>query len=347
MQDLFLIVSLVMGVSFFCSLCEAVLYSVPRSYVELLASRGSRAGVLFTGMKENVERPIAAILTLDTLGDTFGSAFAGAAALAVFGPDWLLGFSGAFALGILFFCKVIPKTLGVRYSKALSRFLAWPLQLLQWLLVPMTLLSSWVTRGLGRDEGLEGISPEEIQMMARLGKRTGTIRGMEEAVIRNILALRNVRVRDIMTPRTVVFSLPRDLSLEEIKAASPMWPWPHSRVPVFHGDADHIVGMVQRREVLATLADDQPHRRLGDLMRPVHMVPDSLTADKALHDFIERREHLFVVVEEFGGMAGVVTLEDVFEEILGQEIVDETDVTEDLQRIAHQRRRRILGEKIH
>jgi len=177
-----------------------------------------------------------------------------------------------------------------------------------------------------------------------MGRRRGALRGMEETVIRNILDLRKVRARDILTPRTVMFSLPKDLTLREARAISAMWPWPHSRVPVYDGDPDHVVGIVQRREVLAALADDREDMRLAEIMRAVHMVPDSVTADRLQQDFIERREHLFVVVEEYGGVAGVVTLEDVFEEILGQEIVDESDLTEDLRGMAHQRRRRILGE---
>ena len=344
MEELAIIVAVVMGISFFCSLSEGVLYTVPFSYLEVLARRGSRSGGLLKRMRENVERPISAILTLDTVGDTFGSAFAGAAAVAVFGQDWLGAFSTVFALGIFFVSKVLPKTMGVRYSKPLSHVVAWPLFFLQWILLPVTWATSFLTRWLGTSGSLAGITAEEIQVMARMGRRTGAIRGMEEAVIRNILALRDVRAQDIMTPRTVVLSLPKELMLRDVRAASPMWPWPNSRIPVYEVDPDHMVGIVQRREVLAALADDRLDLRLADLMRPVHIVPDMLTADRLLHDFIERREHLFVVVDEYGGVSGVVTLEDVFEEILGQEIVDESDLTDDLRKVAHQRRRRILGE---
>jgi CBS domain containing-hemolysin-like protein len=344
MSELIVAVSVAIGVSFICSLFEAVLYSVPMSYVEALGRTGRRAGVLFKRMRENIDQPISAILTLNTVAHTAGASVAGAAVTTTFGEESLAIFSAAFTLGVLLLSEILPKSIGVRYCKPLSSVVAWPLHLLQWALWPATWVASWMTRWLGAGKEAGGISAEEIQIMARLGRRTGVIRGMEETVIRNILALRNVRARDIMTPRTVVFSLPKDLTLREAQAVSPEWPWPHNRVPLYEGDADHVVGIVQRRQVLASLADDRGDLRLSDLMRPAHMVPDFLTAERLLQDFIERREHLFVVVEEYGGVAGVVSLEDVFETILGQEIVDESDLTEDLQRVAHQRRRRILGE---
>jgi CBS domain containing-hemolysin-like protein len=345
MQELVLAVAFAVGVSAVCSLFEAVLYAVPYSYIEAAARRGLRGGLLFKRMRENVERPISAILTLNTIANTFGAAVAGAAAMAVFGKEWLGLFSAAFTLSILLFSEILPKTIGVRYSKPLALIVAWPLSALQWILWPVTQVTAWIAKGLGSSGAPEGISAEEIRVMARMGRRVGALREVEEAVIRNILALRDVKAREIMTPRTVVFSLEKGLRLEEARARSPVWPWPHSRVPVYDGDAERIVGIVQRREVLAAMADDRMDLRLEDLMRPVHFVPETLAADRLLQDFIKKREHLFVVVDEFGGVSGVVSLEDVFEEILGQEIVDESDTAEDLQKVAQQRRRKILGEK--
>ncbi len=344
MTELVFSVSLALGVSALCSLSEAVLYSVPFSYIEALSRRGAPAARLFKGMRENVERPISAILTLNTVANTFGAAVAGAAAVAVFGRESLELFSAGFTLGILILSEILPKTIGVRHSRGLCHLVAWPIYLLQWVLWPVTWATSLLTRSLGSTSSLVGITAEEIQVMARMGRHAGALRGMEETVIRNILALREIRAKDIMTPRTVVFALSKDLTLGQLKAASPIWPWPHSRVPVYEGDQDHMVGVVQRRVVLAALADDKTHLRLGDVMVPVHIVPETLEADRLLQQFIERREHLFVVVDEYGGMAGVVSLEDVFEEILGQEIVDESDVAVDLRKVAHQRRRRMLGE---
>lgn len=343
MEQLLITVAFVIGISFFCSMCEAVLYSVPFSYVEVLAARGTLSGRLLRRMRENVSGPVSAILTLNTVANTFGAAVAGAGAAAFFGRDWLELFSAGLTLGILIFSEILPKAIGLRYSKNLSHLVAWPLYVLQWILRPVTWPISLLTRWFGGTGSILGITAEELQVMARLGRKAGALRGMEEAVIRNILNLRHVRARDIMTPRTVVFCLPKDLTLREARAASYPWPWPHSRVPVHDGDVDRIVGIVHRREVLAALAENKEELRLSDLMRPAHMVPDMVTADRLLQDFIERREHLFVVVEEYGGVAGVVSLEDVFETILGQEIVDESDLAEDLQRVALQRGRHVLG----
>ncbi len=345
MEELFLALAFVMGISFFCSLCEAVLYSVPYSYVELLAAKGARSGKLLKSMREDISTPISAILTLDTLGDTVGSAFVGALALSVLEGKWWAFFSAAYAVGILFFSKVVPKTLGVRYARGFSRFLVWPVKLLTLLLWPVTVASQFLTKWMGGSQGQKAVSVEELQVMARLGRKAGALRGMEEAVIKNILSLRHVTARQIMTPRTVVFALSKDLSLREARQASPLWPWPHSRVPLHEGDLDRIVGLVHRRDVLAALAEDREEALLSDFLRPVHMVPDLASADLLLQQFIERREHLFVVVDEFGGVAGVVTLEDVFETILGQEIVDESDLSVDLQKEARQRGKRILGAR--
>lgn len=342
MEYLVFAVCIVMGISFLCSLCEAVLYSVPYSYIELLELKGSVSGKILKKMRENVSRPISAILTLDTLGDTIGSAFVGAIVASVLGEEMLLLFSICYAAAILFICKVFPKTLGVRYGRNLARILAWPMELLAYALWPITVLSGWITRWMGVPAHSEATSAEEIQIMARLGRKAGALGGMEEAVIRNILNLRKVRAREIMTPRPVVFALPRNLTLRQIRQISSPWPWPHSRVPVYEGDIDRITGVVHRREVLAALAEDKEDLELSDLVRPVHMVPDVASADVLLKEFIERKEHLFVVVDEYGGVAGVVTLEDVLETILGQEIVDESDLTIDMQEVARQRKKRIL-----
>lgn len=342
MEPLVFTVAIVMGISFFCSLCEAVLYSVPHSYVELLSGRGTRSGLLLKRMRENIARPISALLTLDTLGDTFGSVFVGALIVAALGERWLAIFSGAYAVAILFFCKVVPKTLGVKYARALARVVSWPMEVLIWILWPITLASSWITRWVGATNH-HSVSAEEIQIMAHLGRKTGALGGMEESVIANILNLRHVRARDIMTPRTVVFSLNKDLTLREVRDKASQWPWPHSRVPVHEGELDRIAGVVHRREVLLALAEGKEGVRLSEIMRPVHLVPDVATADVLLQQFIERREHLFVVLDEYGGVAGVVTLEDVFETILGQEIVDETDIAEDMQRLALQQKKRRFG----
>lgn len=343
MREVFLTVGIVIGLSFFCSLCEAVLYSVPYSYVELLAAKGGTAGKLLRKMREDISRPISAILTLNTAANTFGAAVAGAAAVSAFGKESLGIFSGCLTLAVLVLSEIFPKTIGVRYSKGLSSLVAYPMYLLGWILLPVTWITSLLTRWFGSTETSHGVTAEELQVMARLGRKTGVLGGMEEAVIKNILSLRKVTARQIMTPRTVVFALSKDLSLKEAKQASALWPWPHSRVPVHEGDLDRIVGLVHRRDVLAALAEDKEEALLSDFLRPVHMVPDLASADLLLQQFIERREHLFVVVDEFGGVAGVVTLEDVFETILGQEIVDESDLSVDLQKEAKQRGRRILG----
>ena len=343
MTELVLTVGIVVGVSALCSLFEAVLYAVPLSHVESMAAGGQATGRILQKLRRNVDRPIAAILSLNTIANTAGAAVAGALAAQVMGQAWLVYFSAFFTLLILLFSEVIPKTAGVTFSRPLAGMIARPLQLLVWVFTPLIWLMQFATRLISRGGQEQQVSSDELIVMARLGEKSGGIDEHEAKVIRGILSLEEKSVRQIMTPRTVVFSLSAQMTLKEMREEVGMLN--HSRVPVYDENSEDIVGVVHRREVLTALAEGRGEVRLEKVMRPVEFVAESLSLERLLELFLERRKHLAVVLDEFGGLAGLVTLEDVLEEILDAEIVDEFDQVADMRELARRRRREIVENK--
>ncbi len=337
MTELIISVGLAILISAGCSLMEAVLYSVPVRHIEAAVDAGKPGGRIFKAMRENVERPIAAILSLNTIANTAGAAFAGSAVSAVFGHEWLGYFSVFFTLAILLFSEIIPKTAGVVYGPGLISIVAYPLRGLVWFMAPVIWLSELVTRMIARKRTKEVVTAEELRIMARLSLRSGEINPYQEQAIESILTLQNKVVRDVMTPRTVIFSLSEHLSVEEAVHAPPKWE--HSRFPVYDHDPEDIVGIVLTRELFIAFSEGKGSLKLTELMRPVHFVVETARLNSVLIEFLERREHLFVVLDEYGGIAGLITLEDVLEEILGREIVDEFDEVVDKRELARRRRK--------
>ena len=342
MLELAIAVSAAVLISAMCSLFEAVLYSVPLSHIESMAAEGHRAGHILQRLRQDVDRPISAILSLNTIANTAGATIAGAAALKVLGENWIGYFSAFFTVAILMFSEVIPKTAGVVYNRRLSLVIAQPLNILVVLFAPFIWLTGTVTKLISRGKVQHEVSHHELVSMARLGLKSGSIEADEVEVIQNVLSLQSKAVREIMTPRTVVFSLSADATVQEVKDNSGLLNY--SRIPVYDKDADDVVGMTLRRDLLTAMADGEGETRVEELMRPVDFVAQSLSVDRLLRMLLERRQHLAMVVDEFGGLVGLVSLEDVLEEILGKEIVDEFDQVADLRELARQRRQKTLGE---
>ncbi|HDZ90806.1 MAG: HlyC/CorC family transporter [Deltaproteobacteria bacterium] len=336
MTELIIAVGLAVSISAVCSLFEAVLYAVPLRHIETMAKAGRREGRILKDLRRQVERPIAAILSLNTIAHTAGAAFAGAAATAVFGHQWLAYFSVLFTLAILLFSEIIPKTAGVVYGRSLVAVVAYPLKGLVWIMTPAIWLSGLVTRLISRGRHEEAITAEEIQVMANLSRRTGGILSYQEQTISRVLTLQEKTAKEVMTPRTVVFSLSGRLTLREAVAAA--GGWEHSRIPVYDRDMEDVVGIVHTRDILIALSEGHEDKRLSDLMRPVHFVAETARLDEVLSEFLELRQHLFAVIDEYGGLSGIISLEDVLEEILGREIVDESDEVADKQEFARQRK---------
>jgi CBS domain containing-hemolysin-like protein len=307
-----------------------------------MAQSGSASAKIFKKMRLDVERPISAILSLNTIAHTAGAAVAGSAAAAVFGHEWLGYFAAFFTLAILLFSEIIPKTAGVVYGKSLVPLIAYPLKGLIRVMAPAIWLSSLATRLIARNKKADSVTAEEIQVMARLSLRTGGIMPFQERIIERILTLQDKVVKDVMTPRTVIFSLSEHMDLGE--ASKKTAKWEHSRFPVYDEDMEDIVGMVLTKEFFMALSEDRHDTHLTELMRPVHFVAETASLSKVLMEFLESREKLFVVLDEYGGLSGLISLEDILEEILGREIVDESDVVADKRMLARMRRKQLTAK---
>ncbi|MFH1350620.1 MAG: hemolysin family protein [Pseudomonadota bacterium] len=341
MIELIFAVCFALIISAVCSLFEAVLYSVPMRHIEALIQEKKRSGKILKELKDNIERPITAILSLNTIANTAGAAIAGAAAATVFGHEWLGYFSAFFTLSILIFSEVIPKTAGVIYARSLVSFVAFPLKGLVWLMTPALWLSSHITGLIARDKSQDSISPNELKVMASLSLRTGGIKPYQKNVIENILSLDTKFVKDVMTPRTVIFSLSEHLTLEEASNQS-QW-WEHSRFPVYDKDTEDVVGIVLTRELFIAMAKGKKDEPLTELMRPVRFVVETARLSNVLMELMESRENLSVVIDEYGGLSGLITLEDILEEILGREIIDESDQVADKRELARQLRKKLTS----
>ena len=337
MLTLALAIAIAVLVSFTCSLTEAALYTVPWSSIERLRRKGSAVGELLYKMRTEVDKPIAAILILNTVANTAGSTIAGAAFLAAFGAEHMALFAIFFTLLILAFGEIAPKTLGVAYATPVASFMARPLAVTVTVLRPVLWLTSLLTRLLSPPSSAPQISEDDICAITSLSRQAGRIQPYEERFIRNVLALDQKRVHEIMTPRIVVFSLSDSLTVAEAYADQRIWNF--SRIPVYGEDNEDLVGLVDRRSLDRCMQEGRADAPLAEIMRPMHFVQESQSLDLLLRELLKARTHLFAVLDEYGGLAGVVSLEDVMEEILGSEIVDESDKVADLRALARERRK--------
>lgn len=344
LQTLIVSVSLAIVVSAICSVCEAVLYSLSASQVEMIKKTSQSAGEHLQNMRTDIDEPITAILTLNTIANTVGASVAGAAAANVLGDENLVWFSAIFTLSILFFSEIVPKTLGVTFAGRLAPIIIYPLRAMVFTLKPIIWLLRAVTKILPSKENEDTISGEEIQTIAALSRKSGDIEENEEKVINNIIELKNKTVRDVMTPRTVTFSLEEKMTVAEAMQTVTRLN-SHSRIPVYGEEVDDITGIVMRKDILQAAAEDKDELTLKMIRRPAHFVPEMAALNGILVDFFDRRQHLFIVVDEYGAMTGIISMEDVIEEIVGREIIDESDKAQDMRELA--RRRNIASMKQH
>jgi CBS domain containing-hemolysin-like protein len=323
--------ALALGVSFLCSLLEAGLLSLPRSHVELMVRDQQRGGARLKRMKTDIDRPLAAILTLNTVAHTIGAAGVGAQILVIFGNRAVALGSVIVTLLILVFSEIIPKSIGAAQCRPLAPFTAMAIQVMIWITLPLLIPLRWISRALGSGE-THTISRDEVAIIAELGHTAGVIGPDEANVIRNMLGLRKVPVATIMTPRPVVFALEADAVVREVLDTHQQLPF--TRMPVIEGDKDRVLGYVSRPDVLHAAHDGHADRAMRELVKPLPEVEEDRSVLETFDRLIQSRTHLLRVVDKFGGTAGVVSLEDCIETILGKEIVDETDTAADLRRVA-------------
>lgn len=325
------------GVSFLCSILEAVLLSVTPGFVASQQTAKPRRSKALIHVKENLDESISSILILNTFAHTMGAAGVGAQAVSVFGAQWETLVAFLLTLAILYFSEIIPKTLGARYWKHLALPAAHVIKLLVKLLYPLVWLSAKLTQLFSRGVDSSAISREELAAMARLGARHGALGAQESELLENILQLRYTRTEEILTPRTVVSALDVDLTVGEAREA--LRDVPFTRLPVYHENLDAVVGLLRRPRILELERDDVDSESLAQFITPIHRVSGELPVLRLLDLFIKRREHMFLVEDEYGQTQGIVTLEDAVETLLGREIMDESDTVEDMQELARSKYR--------
>lgn len=323
--------------SFVCSLLEAALYSLSPSQIESLRSQGAANMDRLAALRSRIDEPIAAILTVNTITHTVGSAVCGALVGAYYGEYWVGVFAGVFTLAILFVTEIFPKSVGVRYAPDLAPYIVWPIQGMIWAVWPLVQLCRWMMAAVASGGDHDRAPTEhEIIVSSRLAAQRGEIRPQEVRWLENALRLDQIKAEDLMTPRTVVYRLPADLPLSQVQHRSQHWV--HSRLPVTDDDdPDHVLGVVYRREVFDAIVLQKPARTLRDLMHKIDFVPASTRGHQLLDKFIVEKKHMVAVVDEYGAFLGVVTLEDVLECLLGSEIVDEHDRYADMQQVAREK----------
>ena len=342
MTLLVIYLSIAIGVSFLCSILEAVLLSVTPAFVESQLKKKPRRAVVLKRVREDLDQSISSILILNTFAHTMGAAGVGAQAVRVFGPQFESLIAFLLTLAILYFSEIIPKTLGATFWKQLALPAAFIIRGMVKLLYPFVWLSALVTRSFSRGEA-SSISREELAALAQLGRREGALGPQESDLLENILLLRETTTGEILTPRTVVTALDDSLSVDN--ALDALEDSPFTRIPVYWGDIDNVTGLVLRHRLFDAVQEGRGKERLREFAGPVFRVREELPVLMLLDRFIKRREHLFLVEDEYGQTAGIVTLEDAVETLLGREIMDERDTVEDMQQLARSRYRGRLREK--
>ena len=338
MNTLFFYFFLALGVSFLCSLLESIILSITHSHVAVLAKTGSQTGRLLENMKENINKPLAAILTVNTVANVVGAAGVGAQAMKLFGSEWVAILSGLLTLCILIFSEIIPKTLGTVYWRSLAGPAVYMITGLIYMTYPFVFLSNYFSKIFASENHQQKVSRQEVVAMAEMGEDEGSIREKESDIIENLLNLNDVVAEDVMTPRSVVFALQKDSTVGDV--VEEHTPIAFSRIPIFAKDVDDILGFVHRYDLVNKQAEDQFHIKMKDILEPIHTVKQEDSIASILDEFVRRRQQIFMVIDEFGTTTGLITLEDAIETLLGVEIVDEHDSVVDMRKLATEKFRR-------
>ncbi|WP_201606868.1 hemolysin family protein [Psychrobacter immobilis] len=341
-------VLLAIGVSFVCSLAESVLLSMTPSFIADVQETSPKKAEMLKSLKvDNIDQSLAAILTLNTVAHTLGSIGAGAQATIVFGSAWFGLFSALMTLAILFLSEIIPKTLGTVYWRQLSGLVAYFVRGIILLLYPLIWFSERLTKLLVRGKEPQTFSRREFAALASIGEESGQIDPLESRIIRNLLAFGAIKVEDIMTPRSVMLAFEENKTVAEVLVDRPKLTF--SRLPIYDGDLDNITGFVLKTDMLLAKVNHAMHKPLTQFQRDITFVFSKMKLFDLLELMLKNRIHIAITVGEYGEVKGLVTLEDVFETLLGLEIVDEIDRVEDMQALARQmmdRRVERLGMKL-
>ncbi len=336
---IFFLVSIIF--SFLCSIWEAVLLSITPSFAAIKMQEGSELGRNIEEFKANIDRPLAAILTLNTIAHTVGAIGVGAQATAIWGASIISTavVPVVMTLAILLLSEIIPKTIGANYWKELAGFTVKSLKLIMKVLAPLVYISQIITKALKKDKKASVLSRADFTAMAELGSKEGVFDEGESNLLRSFFKFDSLSAKDVMTPRTVVLAAAQGMSAREFYQANPDLRF--SRIPVYEESKDQISGYVLKDDMLTAVVaqlepsnDNSPKTTLAEIRRDIIVVNQTKPIPQLFNEFTEKREHIALVVDEFGGMSGIVTMEDVLETLLGLEIVDEMDHTVDMQALA-------------
>lgn len=326
-----------LSLSFLCSVLEAVLLSTPVSFISMKEAQGNGTAALLRQYKDNVDRPVGAILSINTVAHTIGSAGVGAESMKIFGEEYFGVISALLTLLILVFSEIIPKTLGASYWRTLAMPAARIIRVMIIVTYPLVLLSEQITRWFSPKDSPLSVSREEVSAMVDVGADEGVFGKEESRIIKSCMHLVDVTAREIMTPRTVMELAEENMTLQEF---SNEYDCSFSRIPVYHNDKDYITGYVLKDRILKELSEDRFDLRLADIARPVLSFAENESAFNIWEKMLEAHEHIAVITDEYGCLRGIVTMEDVLESMTGVEIVDEQDKATDMQALAKEKCKR-------
>lgn len=322
-------------VSFICSIMEAVLLSTPISFLAVKSGEGHKYADRMISLKHNIDKPLSAILSLNTVAHTVGAAGVGAQATVVFGEAYFGWVSAILTILILVLTEIIPKTIGARYWSRLVPVASHTIRFMIIIVYPLVIGSAFITKRFSRDKNGHTTSREEISALANIGAVEGIFADKENKIIQNLIRLRSVKVTEVMTPRVVVSVADEEMLLDDFLKIKDFMKF--SRIPVFNKNDDHISGYVFRQRVFEQLAEDKIDLKLRDIKREITIVPNTQPLLSVWEKLLESKEHIALVVDEYGGMDGIVTMEDIIESLLGFEIIDEKDTVADMQQFARER----------
>ena len=329
-----LYIGLALGVSFLCSLLEATLLSLTPTHVASLEAKRPKIGRLWRRFKADIDRPLAAILSLNTIAHTVGAAGAGAQATKLFGELYFGIISAVLTLLILIFSEIIPKTLGARYWKQLAPVCGYILRWVQWMMHPLVVVSKHLTGWLAPNSDMPSVSRDDFHVLASMGHQEGIINADEAQAMSALLAFRGLVAKDVMTPRTVIASLPASIKVGEVSPTDPSLRF--SRIPIFDEHSEDFIGFVRKDDMFKEAAEGRRDTLLSGLRRDFLSVLEGKALPALMQNMVDERVSISLIVSEYGDPLGIATMEDLVETMLGMEIVDESDSHIDMQERARQ-----------
>ena len=332
MSELIIFLLFALGVSFLCSILEATLMSTPISYITMLEEEGRPFASRLKEYKQDSSRPLAAILSLNTIANTIGAAGVGRQATVIWGSEWFALVSILTTVIILLFAEIIPKTIGTSYWKSLAGFATSIIHVLILILYPVVIAVEAIQKFISAKESDVAVSREEISAMADVAEETGELEEDENEIIQNLINIGNMTVRDAMTPRVVAAIAPESMLIRSFYKDRRFLH--HSRIPVYDRNDEYITGYILRMDALQLMAEDQNEKTLADIKRDIPSFLQTDSLDKVWDHMLGSKEQIAAVINEYGAFEGIITMEDIIETVLGDEIVDERDTVVDMQQLA-------------